>query len=70
MKYYISHVQKNKDFYFLGELTPTSFESGHAYEFIKAYLAEYPGLMDEIHVNDEAQNVCTLSEFFDKIKKN
>ena len=67
MKYYISHLQK-KDFYLLGTLTPTGFIEGHGIKFIKAYLDEFPFLMDEISVTDESKKVITLSEFFNKIK--
>ena len=68
MNYYIAYEQK-KDFYLLGQLTPTSFHEGHAYKFLKEYISEFPGLMHEISVSDEIGNKLTLSEFFEKIKK-
>ena len=67
MKYYIAHSQK-KDFYLLGDLTPTGFIEGHGIKFIKAYLDEFPFLVDEISVVDESSKIITLLEFFDKIK--
>ena len=43
MNYYIAYEQK-KDFYLLGQLTPTSFHEGHAYKFLKEYISELQGL--------------------------
>ena len=65
MKYYIAHSQK-KDFYLLGDLTPTGFTEGHGIKFIKEYLGEFPFLLDEISVVDEASKIITLLEFFEK----
>ena len=67
MRYYINEKPKN-NFYFPGTLTPTEFIEGHGIKFIKEYLGEFPFLVDEISVVDEASKIITLLEFFEKIK--
>lgn len=70
MKYYIKGENKS-DFYHVGtELFPLGiFEKGIGWEFLMAFLHDFPALLDEVIIINENDEEIEITEFIKKILK-
>lgn len=68
MKYYIEGPNKN-DFYHVGTYHSSMkvFEKGRGWEFIMAFLHDFPYLLNEITIINENDEEIMIDEFIENI---